>query len=207
MPPIITVPGDSDTGNPRTVRLPALWLDGAWQRLGSERSHSTHPDTLQRWQWSEDMAPQSGHPRGAQQAGRSAGPGWRDQDSTPGRSAMATGGVFAGWPWRMSSTRPGAASVHGVWRPLPAAVWHQGPQIPPHPADCHHMASNGQSRATPEGTGEQKGAAGPLAGWPRVTEITHKSQKFLQTHPPRQRCTTQPKRTGRFPGWQVRGEQ
>lgn len=125
----------------------------------------------------------------------------------PARSAMATGGVFAGWPWRMSSTRPGAASVHGVWRPLPAAVWHQGPQIPPRPADCHHMASNGQSRATPEGTGEQKGAAGPPAGWPRVTEITHKSQKFLQTHPPRQRCTTQPKRTGRFPGWQVRGEQ
>lgn len=125
----------------------------------------------------------------------------------PGRSTMATGGVFAGWPWRMSSRRPGAASVHGVRRPLPAAVWHQRPQIPPRPADGHHMASNGQSRATPEGTGEQKGAAGPPAGWPRVTEITHKSQKFLQTHPPRQRCTTQPKRTGRFPGWQVRGEQ
>lgn len=118
------------TRNPRTVRLPALWLDGAWHGLGSERSHSTHPGTLRRWQWSEDMAPQSGHLCGAQQAGRSAGPGWRDQDSAPRTFCNGHRGSICWVALEMSSTRPGAASVHGVWRPLPAAVWHQGPQTP-----------------------------------------------------------------------------
>lgn len=54
--------------------------------------------------------PGASFPQGLSQQQR-AGPGWRGQDPTPGRSAKAAGDVFAGWPSRASPTRPGALPV------------------------------------------------------------------------------------------------
>lgn len=65
--------------------------------------------------------PGASFPQGLSQLQR-AGPGWRGQDPTPGRSAKAAGDVFAGWPSRAPPTRPAA---------LPASVWGWG-----RPARC-----------------------------------------------------------------------
>lgn len=105
----------------------------------------------------------------------------------PGRSAKAAGDVFSGWPLRAPSTRPGAVPARaylGVGRP-PAAgregsryCRHRGPR-PPRCWSAAHLPSQGTLQS-----GAQKGAHNPPAAWPKVTETTHKSQKFVQTHPP-----------------------
>lgn len=99
----------------------------------------------------------------------------------------------------MSSISPGAlpeaASVHRVWRPLPSAggfpgvVWHQRP----HPLQltasstsastrCHHT---GQFPSTPQRVRDRRELQVLQLVGP-VTEITRKSQKSVQTHPPKQ---------------------
>lgn len=68
---------------------------------------------------------------------------------------------------------PAAGKAPGTARPAmgtptPTAVGQQH--------TCHHRA--------PSQSGAQKGAQRPSAAWPKVTETTYESQKFVQTHPP-----------------------
>lgn len=119
-------------------------------------------------------------------AGRSTDPGWRGWDPISGTSAKAAWGVFAGWPWRAPSTCPGAWAVLSSGRGAPARCW-EGSRYHPATGD---PASTGRQPAAQVlshdilRVGHRREPADPPAAWPRVTEITHESQKFVQTHPP-----------------------
>lgn len=102
-------------------------------------------------------------------------------------SAKAAWGVFAGRPLRAPSMCPGAWALvcPGVGEPLPAA--RRAPGAARQQGTLHPTGGQPAAQVLSHDiltVGHRREPADPPAAWPRVTEITHKSQRFVQTHPP-----------------------
>lgn len=109
---------------------------------------------------------------------------------------------------------PEAASVHGVWRPLPSAgefpgvVWHQRPHPPQLTASstsastwCHHT---GQFLSTPQRVRDKRELQVLQLVGPELQKLLKKVRSLCKLTHQNKGPTTQPKRTGWVPGWQVR---
>lgn len=160
---------------------------------GAPRGHSTL-QALHRQQGSKDGPPEwacpdlGQLPPGAQPAAEGR-PRLEGTEPHPGRSAKARGpcllGGLRGRPhvsWelclRLCLSRgggglPAAGRAPGIARkgdPDPHCCW-----------SAAHLLSQG---VLAEQAGHRREPTDPLAAWPKVTETTHESQKFVQTHPP-----------------------
>lgn len=141
------------------------------------------------------MGPQSGHariwasfPQGLSQQQR-AGPGWRGQNPTLDVLQRRGGRVF--WvAFKGALTCPGSLACTcvdpGVGEACPLRGGFQvsparGTLTPTAVGSAAHLLSQG---VLAEQAGHRREPTDPLAAWPKVTETTHESQKFVQTHPP-----------------------